>query len=313
LQHTSSQQSSRLTTTLCGVALKTPVLASAGTFGYGVELAGVLDLSSIGGLVTKGLSREPMAGNAAPRLYETSSGMLNSVGLQNIGVRAFIRDKLPPLRQFRTTVFANVFAYSVQDYVEVVKALEDAEGLAGYELNVSCPNTTGMIFAHDEALLGEVVGAVKRTIKTKRPLIVKLSPNVTQIQPLAQAAADSGADALSVMNTLVGLAIDARNRRPRVAKGFAGLSGPAIKPLALRLVYEVSQTVKIPVIGVGGIANGTDAAEFMIAGATAVQVGTANFWDPQSPARIAQELNHFLREEDLPNASRLTGTLKFPK
>lgn len=308
-----AHESSRLSTTLCGIPLKTPVLASAGTYGYGVELADLVDLSSIGGLVTKGLSKEPMAGNAAPRLYETSSGMLNSVGLQNIGVRAFIQDKLPALRQFPTAVFANVFAYSVEDYVAVVKELEDAEGLAGYELNVSCPNTTGMIFAHDVALLCEVVAAVKRAIKTKRPLLVKLSPNVTRIQPLAMAAADSGADALSVMNTLVGLAIDAQSRRPRVAKGFAGLSGPAIKPLALRLVYEVAQVVKIPVVGVGGIANGIDAAEFMIAGASAVQVGTANFWDPQSPARIARELDGFLREQNLPNASHLTGTLEFPK
>lgn len=306
-------ESPRLATLLCGIPLKTPVIASAGTYGYGIELADLVDLSSLGGVITKGLSREPMPGNAAPRLYETSSGMLNSIGLQNIGVRAFVKDKLPALRSHQTAVFANVFAYSVEDYGEVVNILEDAEGLAGYELNVSCPNTTGKIFAHDAELLSEVVCAVKKRIRSKRPLLVKLSPNVAEIQPLARAAEGAGADALSLINTVVGLAIDPRTRRPRLGKGFGGLSGPAIKPLALRMVYEASQAVKIPVVGIGGIANGTDAAEFLIAGATAVQVGTANFWDPQSPHRIAAELAQFLSEENIANPSQLTATLEFPK
>ena len=305
---------SRLSTNLCGVTLKTPVLAASGTFGYGVELANVVDLSGLGGIVTKGLSRQPMEGNPAPRLYETASGMLNSVGLQNIGVRAFVRDKLPALRDAGTQIFANVFGYSVEDYVEVIQILENAEGLAGYELNVSCPNTKngGMFFSHDPKLLSEVVAAARAAIRSHRPLIVKLSPNVAKIEPLAQVAADSGADALSLVNTFVGLAIDPHTRTTRIANGYGGLSGPAIKPIALRMVYEAARAVKIPVVGLGGIANGTDTAEFMIAGATAVQVGTASFWDPQSPLRIANQLETFLAEENISHANDLVGTLKFP-
>jgi len=306
--------SSRLATNLCGVALKSPVLAAAGTFGYGVELAGVVDMAALGGIVTKGLSREPMNGNPAPRLYETSAGMLNSIGLQNIGVRAFVRDKLPALQSSGTQIFANVFGYTVEDYVEVIRVLEDAGALAGYELNVSCPNTKhgGMFFSNDPELLAEVVGAARAAVRSKRPLIVKLSPNVTKIEPLAQAAVDSGADALSLVNTFVGLAIDPHTRTTRIGNGFGGLSGPAIKPIALRLVYEAAKAVKVPIIGLGGIATGIDAAEFMIAGASAVQVGTANFWDPQSPLRVARELDDFLARENVARACDLVGTLKFP-
>jgi dihydroorotate dehydrogenase (NAD+) catalytic subunit len=307
--------SSRLATSVCGVPLKTPVLAASGTYAYGVELAEVVDLAALGGIVTKGLSREPMDGNPAPRLFETESGMMNAVGLQNIGVRAFVRDKLPALRALPTPVFANVFGYAVEDYVEVIRVLEDAEGLAGYELNVSCPNTKhgGVVFGVDPVLLREVISAVRAAIAptSRRPLIVKLSPNVTRIQPLAQAAAEAGADALSLINTFVALAIDPQSRRPRLGNGFGGLSGPAIKPIALRMVYEAAQSVKIPIIGLGGIACGTDAAEFMIAGASAVQVGTANFWDPQSPLRIARELDGFLQQENIPRAADLVGTLRF--
>jgi dihydroorotate dehydrogenase (NAD+) catalytic subunit len=309
--------SSRLATFVCGVPLKTPVLAASGTYAYGLELAEVVDLDAVGGIVTKGLSREPMEGNPAPRLFETPSGMLNSIGLQNIGVRAFLRDKLPGLRRISAPVFANVFGYTVEDYVEVVRMLEDAEGLAGYELNVSCPNTKqgGVVFGVDATLLGEVVSAVRRAINqdSRRPLIVKLSPNVTRIEPLARAAVESGADALSLVNTFVGLAIDPRTRLPRLGNGFGGLSGPAIKPVALRMVYEAAQAVKIPVIGLGGIACGADAAEFLIAGASAVQVGTANFWDPQSPLRIAHELDAFLQRENIARAADLIGTLRFHK
>lgn len=308
---------SRLATSVCGIPLKTPVLAASGTYGYGIELAEVVDLAALGGIVTKGLSREPMEGNQAPRLFETSSGMMNSVGLQNIGARAFVRDKLPGLRAIPATVFANVFGYSVEDYVEVVRILEDAEGLAGYELNVSCPNTKhgGAVFGVDPVLLSEVVGAVRGAIGAagQRPLIVKLSPNVTRIEPLARAAAEAGADALSLVNTFVGLAIDAHTRQPRLGNGCGGLSGPAIKPIALRMVYEAARAVSIPVIGLGGVAAGTDAAEFMIAGARAVQVGTANFWDPQSPLRIARELDAFLERENIARAADLTGTLRFQK
>ena len=289
------------------------MLAASGTFGYGLEFKALLDLESIGGLVVKGLSREPMHGNPPPRMFETHSGMINSIGLQNIGVKAFVRDKLPALRRIDVPVFANVFGYAVEDYVEVLRALEDAEGLAGYELNVSCPNTSrgGMYFSSDPALLAEVVSAARAAISTgRRPLIIKLSPNVAKIEPLARAAADAGADGLSLINTFVALAIDPLTRRPRLGGGSGGLSGPAIKPLALRLVYEAAQSVRIPVIGMGGIASGLDAAEFLIAGASAVQVGTANFFDPRATQRIAEELDRFLERQNLASVSELVGTLK---
>lgn len=305
--------SSRLATTLCGVSLKNPVLAASGTFGYGVELRDLVDLGALGGIVVKGLSREPMEGNAPPRLWETEAGMLNSIGLQNIGVRAFVADKLPDLRASGTAIFANVFGYSVDDYVEVARVLEDAEGVAGYELNVSCPNTKhgGMFFSSDPVLLAEVVHAVRQ--KSRRPLIVKLSPNVARIEPLARAAQEAGANALSLVNTFVSLAIDPRTRRPRLGAGFGGLSGPAIKPIALRMVYEAAKSVSIPIVGLGGIATGLDAAEFLIAGATAVEVGTASFWDPTSPLRIARELDQFLVQEGIARASDLVGTLDLSK
>lgn len=305
--------SPRLSTSLCGIALRTPVLAASGTYAYGVELQDLADLRRVGAIVTKGLSRQPMEGNPAPRLFETEGGMMNSVGLQNIGVKAFIAEKLPAARALGTPVIVNVFGYAVEDYAEVVRALEDAEGIAAYELNVSCPNTAhgGMFFSSDAALLAEVVGAARKV--AKRPLIVKLSPNVARIEPLAQAAAESGADAISLVNTFVALAIDPRTRKPRLGNGFGGLSGPAIKPIALRMVYEAAQAVKIPVIGLGGIATGLDAAEFLIAGASAVQVGTASFWDPQAPVRIAEELDAFLAQEGVARAADLAGTIDFSK
>jgi dihydroorotate dehydrogenase (NAD+) catalytic subunit len=299
-----------LATSLCGISLRNPVLAASGTFGYGLEFEKLVDLNALGGFVVKGLSREPIEGNPAPRLYETEAGMINSVGLQNIGVRAFVAEKLPALARLRTAVFANVFGYQTEDYVEVVRVLEDHEGLAGYELNVSCPNTKhgGIYFSTDPQLLGEVVRAVKAV--ARRPLIVKLSPNVTAIEPLARAAESAGADAVSLVNTFVALAIDPHTRRPRLGAGFGGLSGPAIKPIALRMVCQAARAVRIPVIGLGGIANGVDAAEFLIAGATAVQVGTATFWDPRSPLRVAEELRKFLRREKIARVSDLVGTLK---
>jgi dihydroorotate dehydrogenase (NAD+) catalytic subunit len=302
--------SSRLATTLCGISLKTPILAASGTYAYGVEFKKLTDLSAIGGIVVKGLSREPMDGNAPPRMVETEGGMLNSIGLQNIGVRAFVADKLPVLRTAGTAIIANVFGYAVEDYLEVVRVLDDAEGVAAYELNVSCPNTKhgGIFFSSDPALLSELVAAVR--VKSKRPLIVKLSPNVARIDVVARAAADAGADAISLVNTFIALAIDVRTRRPRLGAGFGGLSGPAIKPVALRMVYEAARAVKIPVIGLGGIATGMDAAEFLIAGASAVEVGTANFWDPDAPVRIARELEQFLEEEKIASARDLVGTLK---
>jgi dihydroorotate dehydrogenase (NAD+) catalytic subunit len=304
-----SRDDPRLAVTLCGIPLRNPVLAASGTFGYGVEFERLVDMNALGGLVVKGLSREPMEGNPPPRIWEARAGMLNSIGLQNIGVQAFVREKLPRLAAFETAVFANVFGYATEDYVEVVRVLESAAGLAGYELNVSCPNTRhgGIYFSSDPALLAGVVAAVKRV--ARRPVIVKLSPNVAAIEPLARAAQESGADAISLVNTFVALAIDVRTRRPRLGAGFGGLSGPAIKPIALRLVYQAAQAVKIPVIGLGGISTGEDAAEFLVAGASAVEVGTATFWDPQSPLRVARELGRFLCEQGIQNVSEIVGTL----
>jgi dihydroorotate dehydrogenase (NAD+) catalytic subunit len=301
---------SPLATTLCGIQLRNPIIAASGTFGYGIEFERLVKLDALGGLVVKGLSREPIEGNPEPRLWETRGGMINSVGLQNIGVRAFVKDKLPHLAKFKTAVFANVFGCTTEDYAEVARVLEDAPGIAGYELNVSCPNTRhgGIFFSSDPGLLAEVVAAVR--IVAKRPLIVKLSPNVAQIEPLAKAAEAAGADAISLVNTFVALAIDARTRRPRIGAGFGGLSGPAIKPIALRMVHQAAKAVKIPVVGMGGIATGEDAAEFLIAGATAVEVGTATFWDPAAPVRIARELGEFLKREKIERVSELVGTLR---
>lgn len=301
----------RLETSLCGIRLRNPVLAASGTFGYGIEFESLLNLNDLGGIVTKGLSREPIAGNAAPRLWNAQKGMINSVGLQNVGVAAFIRDKLPKLSRYSVPIFANVFGYRDEDYLEVIRALESAPGIAAYELNVSCPNTQhgGMFFSSDPGLLSDLVSRVRPL--TRRPLIVKLSPNVARIQPLAHAAEAAGADALSLVNTFVSLTVNVQTRKPRIGAGFGGLSGPAIKPLALRLVYEAAQAVKIPVIGLGGISTGDDAAEFLIAGARAVQVGTATFVDPRAPVRVAQQLGRLLRRESIAHVNDLVNTLKF--
>ncbi len=301
-----------LETTLCGIRLRNPVLAASGTFGYGIEFANLVNLNELGGLVTKGLSREPIAGNPAPRLWHTEGGMINSVGLQNVGVAAFVSDKLPNLRAYEVPVIANVFGYAIEDYLAVVERLEDAEGIAAYELNVSCPNTKegGIFFSSDPTLLADLVGRVRGV--AKRPLIVKLSPNVARIEPFALAAERSGADAISLINTFVSLAIDVATRAPRIGAGFGGLSGPAIKPIALRLVYEAAQAVRIPIVGLGGILTGEDAAEFLIAGASAVAVGTATFVDPRAPLLIGRQLEGVVRGLGATSIHDLIGTLRLP-
>ena len=262
--------------------LSNPILAASGTFGYGVEFAHLVDLNRLGGIVVKGLSLEPMAGAPAPRLCETPSGMLNAVGLQNVGVRAFVAEKLPALRQYRTAIIANVFGYTVEEYVGVIRVLEDAEGLAAYELNISCPNTAhgGIQFGSDPQMVSEVVSAARQA--ARRPLWVKLSPNVTDIAVIARAAEEAGADALTVANTYQAMSIDVQTRKSRLGRVTGGLSGPAIKPITLRLVYEASRAVKIPIIGLGGIEKADDVLEYIIAGASAVQVGTANFSHPDA-------------------------------
>jgi dihydroorotate dehydrogenase (NAD+) catalytic subunit len=297
-----------LRVSFAGISLKNPVIAASGTFGYGIEFEDVVHLDKLGGFVVKGLSREPMAGNPPPRLYETPAGMLNAIGLQNIGARAFLEEKLPKLRGLKNVVvFANVFGYTREDYEHTIQILNEGEGIAAYELNVSCPNTEqgGIQFGSDPRSLDEVVNTAKRI--SQRPLIVKLSPNVTSVAQMAHVAQEAGADAVSLVNTFVAMAIDAETRKPRIANVTAGLSGPAIKPIALRMVYDASKAVKIPVIGMGGISTAADIVEFMLAGATAVQIGTASYWDPVATEKIVGELETWCLEHNVDRVSSLTG------
>lgn len=300
-----------LTVSFAGVSFKNPVIAAAGTFGYGIEFEDIVTLEKLGGFVTKGLSREPMVGNPPPRLFETAAGMLNSIGLQNIGARAFVQDKLPKLAQKKNVVvIANVFGYTREDYVDCIRILNEAEGIAAYELNVSCPNTHegGMVFGANRTMLEELVATCKAA--SRRPLIVKLTPNVTSIAAMAKAAADAGADAISLVNTFLAMAIDAETRKPRISNITAGLSGPAIKPIALRMVYEAAHAVEIPVIGMGGISTAVDVVEFMLAGAAAVQVGTANFWDPCATEKIVDGLQRWCAEHQIKTVTELIGALQ---
>jgi dihydroorotate dehydrogenase (NAD+) catalytic subunit len=297
-----------LSVSFAGIALKNPIIAASGTFGYGVEFEDVVHLDKLGGFVVKGLSREPMIGNPPPRLWETAAGMLNAIGLQNIGAAAFLEEKLPKLRQIKNTVvIANIFGYTREDYERTIEILNDGEGIAAYELNVSCPNTTegGLQFGSDPRSLDEVVTTAKRA--ARRPLIVKLSPNVTSIAQIAHIAQEAGADAISLINTFVAMAIDADTRRPRIANITAGLSGPAIKPIALRMVYDAAHAVNIPVIGMGGISTATDVIEFVLAGATAVQIGTASYWDPCATEKIADELRRWCEDHDVTRLDDLIG------
>ncbi|MDP9268765.1 MAG: dihydroorotate dehydrogenase [Acidobacteriota bacterium] len=299
-----------LSVSFCGIPFKNPIIAASGTFGYGVEFEDIVTLAKLGGFVVKGLSREPMAGNPPPRVFETAAGMLNSIGLQNIGARAFVEEKLPVLNRIKNiVVIANVFGYTREDYQETIRILNDGDGIAAYELNVSCPNTKhgGISFGSDRVMLEDVVATAKAA--SKRPLIVKLSPNVTSIPMMAHAAANAGADAISLVNTFVAMAIDAETRKPRISNITAGLSGPAIKPIALRMVYEAAHAVDIPVIGIGGITTPEDVVEYMLAGAAAVEVGTANFWDPCATEHIVNGLERWCVEHRVAKVTDLIGGL----
>jgi len=296
-----------------GVELNSPVIAASGTFGYGIEFEDIVSLERIGAFVTKGISLEPIQGHAAPRIIQTAAGMLNAIGLQNIGVAEFIEKKLPPLRRYPSCkVIVNVFGYTVSEYKGVVERLNDAEGIAAYELNVSCPNVHagGMAFGSDSGSLEYLVREVKNV--AKRPMLVKLSPNVTSIAQMARVCASSGSDAVSLVNTFVAMSIDVETRKPRLTNVTGGLSGPAIKPIAVRMVYEAAKAVSIPVIGLGGIITPEDAVEFMLAGATAVQVGTASYADPRATERLAKDLESWCRSHHVERVASLTGGIDVP-
>jgi len=290
------------------VRLANPIIAAGGTFGYGIEFAQLTDLNRLGGIVVKGLSLEPMEGAPPPRLVPTAAGMLNAVGLQNIGVRRFIAEKLPALRAYRTQIIANVFGHTIEEYVGVIGCLESAEGLAAYELNISCPNVScgGQQFGSSPQMAAEVVSASRR--ETKRPLWVKLSPNVSDIGLIAKAAAEAGADALTVANTYAAMSVDFRSRRSRLGNPTAGLSGPAIRPITTRMVYEASRAAGIPVIALGGVDKAEDVLEYFVVGAAAVQVGTASFADPQACERIVGELEGLCKANNILRISELSGT-----
>ena len=292
------------------VSLKNPIIAASGTFGYGVEFAPMVDLNRLGGIVVKGLSREPMAGNPAPRMAETASGMINAIGLQNVGARTFVAEKLPELRRYETAIITNVFGQTIADYVEVIRTLEDAEGIAAYELNISCPNVDhgGAEFGIDPVLTSEVVQAARKA--ATRPLWVKLSPVVGRIGLTAKAAETEGADAVVIANTYPALSINAHTRRSRLGSTAGGLSGAAIKPITMRLVHEASRVIQIPIVGLGGIEGPADVAEYMVAGASAVEIGTAHFVDPRASERLVGELEMWCRDENLFEISNLRGSLE---
>jgi len=299
---------------LAGMELVNPVIAASGTFGYGIEFEEIVSLERIGGFVTKGISLTPMAGHSAPRIVQTASGMLNAIGLQNVGVEDFIARKLPPLKRYpQCKVIVNVFGYTVGDYIGVIERLNRAEGIAAYELNVSCPNVHagGMAFGADPGSLEYLVGRA-RTVSA-RPLIVKLSPNVTSIGTMAKIAADAGANAISLVNTFLAMSIDTETRQPRLSNITGGLSGPAIKPIALRMVFEAARAIKIPILGMGGIVTPEDAVEFLLAGATAIQVGTASYADPLAVERLAKGLDSWCRSHGVEKISSLTGALEIPR
>lgn len=291
------------------IKLKNPVMAASGTFGYGEEYSEFIDLNRLGAIVVKGISLEPKEGNPPPRIIETPSGMLNAIGLQNIGIDKFIKEKIPFLRRFDTPVIVNFFGDTIDEYVEAAERLSAADGVHGLEMNISCPNKEAgwSIFGTDPKVTFEVVSAVRKS--TDITLIVKLSPNVTDIGLMARSAEDAGADAVSLINTVTGMAIDIKSRRPKLANITGGLSGPAIKPIALRMVWEAYKSVRVPIIGMGGIMNYEDAIEFILAGATAVAAGTANFVRPSATIDIIDGIEEYMRQEAITDVRQLTGAL----
>lgn len=293
-----------------GVMLKNPVMTASGTFGYGIEFEDVVDLNSLGGIIVKGLSLNPSKGNPPPRIVETACGMLNAIGLENVGIKAFIDKKLPLLKKFNTPVFINIYGKTENDYAELAKVANDSEDIAGMEINISCPNVSagGLAFGVDPFCAAGVVSAVRKN--TDKPLMVKLTPNVTDVVVVAKSVEDAGADSVSLINTLTGMAIDVDSRKPKLANVVGGLSGPAIKPVALRMVFQVARAVKIPVVGIGGIMNATDALEFIIAGATAIQVGTASFVDPGVTGNIVTGIQDYLIANNIADISELRGSIQ---
>lgn len=299
-----------LSVEISGIKLRNPVMTASGTFGYGKEFSDYLDLEKIGAIITKGLSLKPKAGNPTPRIVETPGGMLNAIGLQNVGIDAFIEEKLPFLRTVATPVIVNLYGNTLEEYGALAEKLDRLPEVAGLEVNISCPNVKqgGIVFGTDPAAAAEVVGLVRKS--TSKPLIVKLSPNVTDIVLMAEACVAAGADALSLINTLTGMAIDLEKRRPVLANVTGGLSGPAIKPVALRMVWQVAKVVNVPIIGIGGIMSASDALEFILAGACAVQVGTANFLDPSAAQTIAAGMEDYLAKNGIAHIKELIGALR---
>ena len=295
---------------IAGVYLKNPVMTASGTFGYGEEFNDLIDLNRLGAIVSKGLSLEPVRGNPPPRTVETPCGMLNAIGLENVGIEAFASHKLPFLQTLSPPIFANIYGTAIEDYAELAARLEALEGIAGVEVNISCPNVKagGMAFGSDPDSAFRVVEAVR--VKTTKHLMVKLSPNVTDITVIARAAEAAGADSLSLINTITGMAVDLETRRPKIANITGGLSGPAIKPVALRMVWQVAQATQIPVIGIGGILTADDALEFLIAGAAAVQIGTANFVKPHATTDIIDGIEMFLKQKKIDRVADIIGTLE---
>jgi len=299
-----------LTVNIGKLKLKNPVMTASGTFGYGEEYSEFVDLNKLGAIVVKGISLKPREGNPSPRICETSCGMLNSIGLQNVGLKEFLKTKLPYVRKYDTKLIVNILGNTLQEYVKLSEALDDA-GVDGIELNVSCPNVKkgGIVFGTDKKMLAKLIGKVRSSVKNST-LITKLSPNVSDIKEFARMAEDSGSDAISLINTIPGMAIDIKTKKPKIENIIGGLSGPAIKPIAVRMVYESYRAVKIPIIGMGGIMNSEDAVEFMLAGATAVAIGTANFVNPMATLAIIRGMESFMKENGITDLKKLTGGLR---